>query len=148
MGMYDIASMKKAREITRAVYFVAPELISKSEGVDTTDVYSIGILLWYLFKAYSTETKPPAAVPDPKNYTVRSNDSPASAFFVKVCNPKIQLRPELEKWSSPKHRLRDAANLMKNCWHQDSSERPDCGRVKGELQMVTEELEKLHVLAT
>ena len=139
MGMYDIASMKDSK-ITRAVYFVAPELVLEPEGVPTTDVYSIGILLWYLFKAYSTQTKPPLTVPDPSSYNACGTNSTASVFFDMVCDPDIHLRPELDEWSSRDHKLNQAAVLMKMCWRHDSSERFDCGRLQSELQQVTKEL--------
>ena len=139
MGMYDIPSMKDS-EITRAVYFVAPEMVSNTEGVASTDVYSMGILLWYLFKAYSMRSKPPIAVPDPSSYGVCGTRAIASVFFDKVCDPNIQLRPDLEEWSSPEHELKNAAALMQKCWQQESSERLDCGRLKDEFQKLTEEL--------
>ena len=134
MGMYDIAAMKD-KEITRAVYFVAPELVLETEGVATTDVYSIGILLWYLFKAYSIQATPPTVVPNPNSYSVCGSSAKASDFFKRVCHSN--LRPELEEWSSPGHDLNQAAVLMEKCWRADSSARLDCGSLKDELQQLT-----------
>ena len=142
MGMYDIANMKE-NNITRAVYFVAPELAtSETERVATTDVYSIGILLWYLFKGYSAVKESGEAVPDPSNFGICGNSSLASVFFQMVCDPDVLLRPELDEWSNRDHSLSKAAVLMQRCWHHDSSERLDCGSLKDEFQKVAEELQQ------
>ena len=140
MGLYDIASMK-GKKITRAVYFVAPEMAtSETQGVATSDVYSVAILLWYLFKGYSEVRKSSEAVPDPNNFVICETSSPASVFFEMVCNPRVLLRPEVDEWSSPDHILSKAAALMQRCWHHDSSERFDCARLQEKFQKVKEEL--------
>jgi hypothetical protein len=140
MGMYDIATMK-ANNVTRAVYFVAPELAtSETEGVATTDVYSIGILLWYLFKGHSVVKEPGKAVPDPNKYSTCGSSCLAVDFFQMVCDPEVLLRPELNEWSSKNHSFSKVAALMQRCWHHDSSERLDCGSLKDEFQRIKEEL--------
>jgi serine/threonine protein kinase len=135
MGMHDIAYMKQ-NTVTRAVYFVAPELAeSETEGVATTDVYSIGILLWYLIKGYSVVKEPGKAVPDPSKFGSYEN-APATEFFKMVSDPSVLLRPELDEWGSHGHRLSNAADLMKRCWQHNSSERLDRRSLKDELQKV------------
>ena len=140
--MYDIVRMKE-QKITRAVYFVAPEMAtSETQGVATSDVYSVAILLWYLFKGYSEVKKSGQAVPDPSNFGICETNPPASVFFEMVCNPSVPLRPELDEWSSPDHILSKAASLMQRCWHLDSSERLDCARLKEQFYKVTDELQR------
>lgn len=139
MGLYDIANMK-ASKVTRAVYFVAPELATSTGEVATSDVYSIGILMWYLFKGYYESSAATTAMSDPVNYRKVEPGAPASKFFKMVCDVDVQLRPEVDQWSSPDHKLRKAAVLMQRCWHRDNTERLDCGRLRDEFDKVEEEL--------
>lgn len=143
MGMYDIVSMKQRQKITRAAFFVAPEMAksdSEIQGVATSDVYSVAILLWYLFKGYSEVGKFGKVVPDPKNFTVYN--MPVSVFFTMVCNSDRPLRPEVDEWNNPDHVLCKAATLMQQCWSHDSADRFDCARLKNEFQEVKEKLQK------
>ena len=142
MGMYDIASMKEEK-VTRAVYFVAPEMAtSETQGVATSDVYSVAILLWYLFKGYSEVKKSGEAVPDPNNFRICDTSSPASVFFEMVCNSDVPLRPEVDEWSNPDHILSKAATLMQQCWNHASSDRLDCARLKEDFEKIKEELQE------
>lgn len=143
MGMYDIVSMKQRQKITRAAYFVAPEMAksdSEIQGVATSDVYSVAILLWYLFKGYSEVGKFGKVVPDPENFTVCNKS--VSAFFAMVCNSDRPLRPEVDEWNNPDHVLCKAATLMQQCWNHDSADRFDCARLRHEFQEVKEKLQK------
>lgn len=142
MGLYDLAQMGDV-PVTRATYFVAPEMAETGKGVAQTDVYSFGILMWYLLRGYcnSRTAKPARSINDPTNYD--PYQSKTATEFMKEAHLQ-DIRPEVDQLSSGLCQkagvCQNAVSVLKSCWARESSHRWGCGRLKHEFGTLTEQL--------
>ena len=100
----------KLTGFTGSVRYMAPEVVMCKPYNLTADIFSFGVLLWYIM----------------------SCTTPYQGFTVKMYE-----RIVAEKGSRPTIRdswPKDIKNLMKLCWASDSKKRPDFEKVRSELR--------------
>eukprot|EP01119_Soliformovum_irregulare_P016349 TRINITY_DN4710_c0_g2_i3.p1 TRINITY_DN4710_c0_g2~~TRINITY_DN4710_c0_g2_i3.p1 ORF type:complete len:1173 (+),score=432.27 TRINITY_DN4710_c0_g2_i3:488-3520(+) len=103
------------REVANPIW-LAPEIMNGAEFSESSDIYGFGIILWEIL----TRKEPFSEIK-----------------FKAVMETKIKegLRPQI-----PDDVPASYADLMRSCWHQDSSQRPSFKKIVTSLNAIREEL--------
>ncbi len=105
--------------------FLAPEIIQGRAGAtSSSDVYSLALLMWYLFMADSSVTDLPY-------FEYSSDDDLRKAINADQNNT---LRPCFNPTKTAPYP--DFERLVKSCWHAEPSQRPQAGEVVERLHRI------------
>ena len=143
LGLLDLVALRQCTPLPRPAFFVAPELaVNDSTDYDLSseaDVFSFGILLWYLFSGRCLRPPVGTGLQDPLNYRIIRQHTSTSEFFLKE---KIDgLRPDLKTWQDMGGVREQAAELMERCWAPLPSNRPYSGTLKQECEKLQQDTE-------
>ncbi|POG70642.1 kinase-like domain-containing protein, partial [Rhizophagus irregularis DAOM 181602=DAOM 197198] len=101
MGLCGEVSNIDKTKIYGVMPFVAPEVLRGKPYSQAADVYSFGMIMYYI----ATGRQPFA------------NCAHDSVLVLNICNG---IRPEINEQEAPKFYI----DLMKNCWDEDQDKRP------------------------
>jgi hypothetical protein len=140
LGLLDLAVLRQGT-LSRPVFFIAPELaVDDSTDYDLSseaDVFSFGILLWYLFSGRCLRPPVGTGLQDPLNYRIVFQYTSTSEFFLKEING---LRPDLKMWQNLGGVHKQAAELMESCWAHLPSNRPCSGELKTKCEKLQQDI--------
>ncbi|CAB5388878.1 unnamed protein product [Rhizophagus irregularis] len=107
MGLCGEVSNIDKTKIYGVMPFVAPEVLRGKPYTQAADVYSFGMIMYYI----ATGRQPFA------------NCAHDNVLALKICN---KIRPEINEQEAPKFYI----DLMKNCWDPDPDKRPSAIEIK------------------
>lgn len=142
MGMHDLVALRVS-PLSMPAFFVSPELTEDdpmdSEVSSESDIYSLGIMLWYLFLGHCSRPSLSGGIRDPLRYQDLHPLTSVTDFFYRVKHG--HLRPEVEMWLEMGALHEKAANLMTSCWSSNPHDRPFCGAMKIDCETLKNEFD-------
>eukprot|EP01117_Protostelium_nocturnum_P017741 TRINITY_DN7278_c0_g1_i1.p1 TRINITY_DN7278_c0_g1~~TRINITY_DN7278_c0_g1_i1.p1 ORF type:complete len:416 (+),score=117.70 TRINITY_DN7278_c0_g1_i1:113-1249(+) len=115
-------NLRTLNNMVGTIGWTAPELLTGSKFTKESDIYSLAIVFWEIFVAVAKGS-----------YEQPYSDLKLTDLQIMIQTSENGLRPTV-----PDNIYPPLVDLMKDCWHPETSKRPDCATIIERLEKIQE----------